>query len=102
MLIIFLFLSLGIAVGVFLRRFENIAIVSKLLTVAIVILLFLLGKSVGKNADIMQNLPTIGMQALIITTAAITGSVLMSMMVYKYFFAPKKEEKTEPVSDKAR
>lgn len=102
MLIIFLFLSLGIALGIFLRRFQNIAFVSKLITVSIVILLFLLGKSVGKNADIMQNLPTIGMQAFIITTAAIAGSVLMSMIVYKYFFAPRKVVKIKPAPEKVR
>ncbi len=99
MAIIVCFFAAGIAVGFFLRRFPNITFISKLVTVMIVILLFLLGKSVGKNTAIMQNLPSIGMQALIITSAAIAGSVLVSMVVYKHFFAPKKEE-TKLMTDK--
>lgn len=55
----------------------------------------------------MHNLTTIGLKAFIITMAAITGSVLMSMIVYKYFFSNKIEgdnkaiETEEPVNELA-
>lgn len=91
MFYIFLFFVSGLLFGIFLRRYPNIKIIGKLVTGAIIILLFLLGKSVGKNEAIMHNLTTIGLKAFIITMAAITGSVLMSMIVYKYFFSNKKE-----------
>lgn len=89
--IVFLFFAAGILLGFVLRRFENISFLSKVISGVIFLLLFLLGKSVGRNEAIMQNLPTIGLQAVIIATAAITGSVLMSMLVYKKFFAGNKE-----------
>lgn len=90
MFFIFLFFISGIAVGIFLRRFPNITILGKLVSITIVVLLFLLGLSVGKNEAIMSNLSTIGLQAFIITGAAVAGSVLMSMLVYRLFFMPKK------------
>lgn len=89
MVTIFLFFTLGIATGVLLRRAKSITFVHKLISATIVILLFSLGKSVGKNDLIINNLSTIGLQALVITSAAIAGSVLMSVIVYKYFFKDK-------------
>lgn len=93
MFFIFLFFISGLLAGIFLRRYPNITIIGKLTSITIIVLLFLLGKSVGKNEAIMQNLTTIGLKALIITMAAIAGSVLMSMIVYKYFFDPKRSNK---------
>lgn len=90
MITIFLFLTLGMATGVLLRRYPNITFIGKLIAIAIVVLLFLLGNSVGRNEAIINNLWSIGMQALIITSAAIAGSVLMSVLIYKYFFKAKK------------
>lgn len=92
MFFVFLFFVSGIVLGVLLRRFENITFLGKLITGVILVLLFLLGKSVGKNEVIMNNLATIGLKAFIIASAAIAGSVLMSMFVYKYFFSPNKEK----------
>lgn len=97
MFAIFLFLFAGIGIGVGLRRFPNLTIIGKLMTGVIFLLLFILGKSVGKNDALMSNLASIGMQAFIITSAAIAGSVLMSWFVYKHFF----EEKKTPVEDVA-
>lgn len=86
---IFLFFALGITTGVLLRRAKSITFVHKLISAIIVILLFSLGKSVGKNDIIINNLSTIGLQALVITSAAIAGSVFMSVIIYKYFFKNK-------------
>lgn len=91
MFTIFSSLALGIGAGFLLRRFPDIKILGKLITASIVFLLFLLGNSVGKNQAIMQNIGTIGMQALVITIATIGGSVLMSIVVYKHFFKVKKQ-----------
>ena len=92
MFILFLFLGLGIGIGVLLRRFSDIAIIGKLTMVVIIILLFLLGKSVGKNEAIMQNLPSIGLQAFAISSAALLGSVLLAKVVYKFYFEKKQSD----------
>lgn len=77
----------GIITGFFLRRFENLKLISKLITGFIFLLLFFLGISVGSNSDIVNNLPTIGLQALIITAGALAGSILLAWIVYKRFFS---------------
>lgn len=99
MIAIFLCLLSGIGIGIALRRIPNITIIGKLMSVVIFVLLFLLGKSVGKDQAIMSNLASIGFKAFIITSAAITGSVLMSWIVYKYFFAEKKPSTEVSSSD---
>ncbi|WP_455968731.1 LysO family transporter, partial [Butyricimonas virosa] len=54
------------------------------------LLLFLLGITVGANGDVMNNLDSIGLEALLITLAAIAGSVLCAWGVYRFFFMSTK------------
>lgn len=86
MFIVFGIMITGIVAGYFLRRIPNITYIGKLITAFIFMLLLFLGISVGKNEVIIFNLSTIGVQALIITLAAIMGSVFLSWIVYKRFF----------------
>ena len=79
----------GIILG-YLFRERNLKIVYKLINYAIFLLLFLLGITVGANGDIMNNLATIGYDALLITLAAVAGSVLCSWGIYRFFFVPSK------------
>lgn len=80
----------GIITGVFIHRKDQlIKINDRLITLAIYVLLFLLGISVGLNKTVVQNIGTLGLQALIITIGAVTGSVLISWVVYKVFFKEK-------------
>ena len=79
----------GIILG-YLFRERNLKIIHKLINYAIFLLLFLLGITVGANGDIMNNLDTIGYDALFITLAAVTGSVLCAWGVYRFFFATSK------------
>lgn len=99
MVTIFLCLLSGIGIGVALRRVPNVTIIGKLMSGVIFVLLFLLGKSVGKDPHIMNNLASIGLKAFIITSSAIAGSVLVSWFVYKYFFAEKKSDNEDTSSD---
>ena len=62
----------------------------KLINYAIFLLLFLLGITVGANGDVMNNLDSIGLEALLITLAAIAGSVLCAWGVYRFFFMATK------------
>ena len=79
----------GIVLG-YLFRERNLKIVHKLNNYAIFLLLFLLGITVGANGDIMNNLATIGYDALLITLAAVAGSVLCAWGIYHFFFVPSK------------
>lgn len=80
----------GIITGVLIHRKDHLVKINdRLITLAIYILLFLLGISVGLNKIIVQNIGNLGFQALIITIGAVSGSLLVSWVVYKVFFKEK-------------
>lgn len=95
MFTVFIIMLIGIASGYFLRRFPDIKFIGKLISCFIFILLFFLGISVGTNEKIVNNLDTIGLQALIITIGAIAGSVLLSWWLYAKVFIKGKSTKRE-------
>lgn len=64
--------------------------ISKIITVIIWVLLFLLGVEVGTNPEIIAGLGTIGVEALIITIAAVLGSAIMSLLLWRYIKKSKK------------
>ena len=66
----------GIAVGYFFRKVELLQKIGKPISYTILLLLFLLGISVGANESIVNNLTTLGGQALLIASAGTLGSVL--------------------------
>lgn len=78
-------MSGGILCG-FLLRGWKLKWVSDCITLSIWILLFLLGIAVGNNEDILNNLDTIGWQALVVSLGAILGSVILAAVVYHFFF----------------
>uniref|UniRef100_UPI0032180F56 LysO family transporter n=1 Tax=uncultured Draconibacterium sp. TaxID=1573823 RepID=UPI0032180F56 len=91
MITVVVVMTIGIALGLFLDRIPKlIKAVDKLISYAIYLLLFLLGISVGINEQIISNLDTIGIKALMITLGAIGGSVLVSWALYKTMFASQK------------
>ena len=89
--IVFIMLG-GVATGYLMRK-RNLKWVTGAITVAIWLLLFLLGIAVGLNGEILNNLDTIGIQALILSVFAVTGSVVLAKVVYCRFF--KKEDLPE-------
>lgn len=77
----------GIIAGVFVHQKQKLIKLNDwLISLAIYLLLFLLGISVGLNKTIIQNIGTLGFQALMITLGAIAGSVLMSWLIWQIFF----------------
>ena len=89
MIIVISLMVCGIILGyAFIER--NLKFVQKLINYAIFLLLFLLGITVGANGEVMNNLDSIGLEALLITLAAITGSVLCAWGVYHFFFMTTK------------
>ncbi len=89
MLIVVGIMFLGVAIGYLLRGKMKLGAVSKAITYAIYVLLFLLGVSVGINPQIISNLTTLGVEALIITLAALAGSVLAAWGIYHLWFKTK-------------
>lgn len=86
MFIVIAIMLSGVLLGYILRN-KDLKIIQKLISIAIIALLFLLGISVGKNPDIMDNLYTIGWEALVITFGAVAGTVFCAWIVYKYYFS---------------
>ena len=85
MIIVISLMVCGIILGYAFKE-RNLKFVQKLINYAI----FLLGITVGANEDVMNNLDSIGLEALLITLAAIAGSVLCAWGVYRFFFMSTK------------
>ena len=64
----------GIAAGYLLRKIELLQKIGKPISYTILLLLFLLGISVGANKDIVDNLATLGGQAFLLALAGTVGS----------------------------
>ena len=56
------------------------------MNLAIYVLLFLLGISVGTNQEVIGNLGKIGYESVAIAVASIAGSVLISTFLFKLLF----------------
>ena len=80
----------GIAIGSLLRRVEWLQQIGKPISYTILLLLFLLGISVGANKDIVENLTTLGGQAFLLALAGTVGSMLAAWVVYHYFFQERR------------
>ena len=76
----------GIAAGYLLRKIELLQKIGRPISYTILLLLFLLGISVGANKEIVDNLATLGSQAFLLALASTAGSVLAGWGVYHLFF----------------
>lgn len=84
MFIVISIMFAGIAVGYLLKRVPLLHKLGRPITYTIYALLFLLGTSVGANPQIVGNLHTLGVQALLLSIAATLGSVIMAWIVYRF------------------
>lgn len=82
----------GIALGYLLRKVELLQKIGKPISYTILLLLFLLGISVGANEAIVNNLAALGGQAFLLALAATTGSVVAAWGVYHFFFKERRRE----------
>lgn len=93
MFIVILFIFLGILSGVLCRKLSTGACISltdvvarwqgKILTWLIWLLLFLLGIEVGSNEMIVRSLPTLGVEALLLSTAATLGCCVLAWALWR-------------------
>ena len=89
MLEIILIMLAGIAAGAVFRRSDVFRHVGRTISATICLMLFLLGISAGSNRIIIENLATIGLEALVISLAGIAGSILAGWFVYRKFYREK-------------
>ena len=82
---------IGIGIGYLMRNVQMLQKVEKSASLTILLLLFVLGVSIGSNRLIVDNLGRFGWQAAVLASLSITGSMLASLMVFHLFF--KKGEK---------
>ena len=86
LIVIFLFVA-GIVVGRLLRDKKTTRKnIDRLVSVAIFVLLFLLGISVGINDKITNDFSKIGYNAILLTIGAVLGSLILAKVVYHLFF----------------
>ena len=78
-------ISLGVPIGFLIRNHPRlIKTVDYSLTWSVRILLFLLGLSLGSNTTIIQQLDTLGIQAIIITFFCISGSLIAAKLLSRF------------------
>ena len=84
----------GVFIGYLLRKHKKLVKpVDKITMFAIYLLLFLIGVSIGSNKEIITNIGSLGIIAVILSSGAIIGSILLSVPVYKKFFKNNENEK---------
>lgn len=89
-IIVLAIMILGIGIGLIIgNRPKIIKIVAALTSFSIFLLLFLLGIGVGTNDKIINNLHSIGIQALVLTIGALLGSLICAYFTYNFFFKKK-------------
>lgn len=82
----------GMLLGFLLRK-QSLSVIHRIITLLIWLLLFLLGIDVGSNETIINGIYTLGLEALIITVAAILGSVTAAWgLWYLLYKRHRKEE----------
>lgn len=93
MFIVILFIFLGILSGVLCRKLSTDVCISltdvaarwqgRIVTWLIWLLLFLLGIEVGSNEMIVRSLPTLGVEALLLSTAATLGCCVLTWALWR-------------------
>ncbi len=85
----------GMLLG-YLLRSKRLTWIHKVITLLIWLLLFLLGIDVGGNEAIVKGLYAIGLEALIITAAAVTGSTLAAWGLWYLLHTRYQKKEAKP------
>ena len=85
----------GMLLG-YLLRSKRLTWIHKVITLLIWLLLFLLGNDVGGNEAIVKGLHAIGLEALIITAAAVTGSTLAAWGLWYLLHTRYQKKEAKP------
>lgn len=83
----------GAVLGFLMRRTPVVGWLSRLTMATIVLLLFLMGIEIGGNEQIVKNLSSLGVEAVMIAVAATLGSITAARIIYKVLL------KSKPLTD---
>ncbi|MFI3323346.1 MAG: LysO family transporter [Rikenellaceae bacterium] len=84
MFIVLAIIAIGIVIGSLIRTPKASKLFSGMLNYIIYLLLLVMGIVVGGNEQIVGNLSTIGLRALIISSGATLGSIILALILYRY------------------
>ncbi len=76
----------GVAAGLLMRKVRALAHIGKAISATIFIMLFFLGVKIGADKNIVYNLSTLGIQALVLALAGAMGSVVFASLLYRFLF----------------
>ena len=85
----------GMLLG-YLLRSKRLTWIHTVITLLIWLLLFLLGIDVGGNEAIVKGLHAIGLEALVITAAAVTGSTLAAWGLWYLLHTRYQKKEAKP------
>lgn len=83
--ILFIMLT-GVVLGYLCRNARFVKLAGRGISLTVVLMLFILGLSVGSNAAIVRNLGSFGWQAALLALSGSLGSVLAAWLVFNLFF----------------
>mgnify|MGYP003499671105 FL=1 len=78
----------GMLLGFLLRK-RQLSGISRIITILIWLLLFLLGIEVGNNEQIIKGIHTLGLEAFILTIGGLLGSVIAAWALWKILYKKK-------------
>ncbi len=78
-------LCLGMAVGYPFRNKRVFRRLDKSISYTVYIMLFIFGITIGANKELLEDIGSFGLQALVIAVMTITGSAIASYFAYKLF-----------------
>lgn len=84
----------GMLTGYLLRN-HRLTWIQKIITFLIWTLLFLLGIDVGGNQTIIKGLHTLGLEAVVITLAAVAGSTLCAWGLWYLLYIRNRRKETQ-------
>ena len=90
--VVILIILAGAVVGYFIRNCPATKKIGTAIGIVIMLLLFVLGITVGANREVVTKFHLIGVEALLIAFAGTIGSILCGWVVYRYFFDKKNKQ----------
>ncbi|MEA5010758.1 MAG: LysO family transporter [Angelakisella sp.] len=83
----------GILIGATIFPRKWLGIVSRMVTLGVILVLFCMGLSLGGSPTLVQDLTQAGWEAVLFAAATIAGSVAVVALVARLFFSNKEGQK---------
>ena len=89
MITLLLIMLLGVIIGRLFREKKFTTIISKAIFPIVLILLLFMGITIGLNPLIINNILTLGYEAFVITMGALLGTIICSVLLWKFIIKDK-------------